>query len=203
MPYKLMGFGAAFIASLFAWHFTREPPAAALDGRLSSAQDRFDAGEPAGEAEPIAPVAQPNPAQPHPAQPTPAQPRAPGPTEPELDITVVVPEEQGTVAVEETVLIDNVPVPEPQRVVIIVQQSAPADPPPTTRRVRGAPYGGRMPSGGFTPRNPGVPSGPLVPRTNRSTPRRSAARPPRRRASSGGRMGGMSVPRRRPGIRRR
>jgi hypothetical protein len=193
MPWRFMGFGAAFIGALLAWHSQRAIPQAMAGQMMLGADTQLGAGDTVVEEEIQLSVTQQAPRR--------ARTQA---ADPGTDVTVVVNTESTTIEEESFGVV--VPAQQPHRLVVLVQQQTPRAIPPRQqdRKMRMRSSGTRFPQ--TVPRRPG---GPLTPRSVRmprrssqrtSTPRRTSTRQrtstPARAGS--GRTGRSTVPRKQP-----
>ncbi len=186
MPWRLMGFGSAFIASLFAWHFQRHQHHGHQVSDPQIAVPDFARAAPLAPPPVIAqPAVSPRTTKPRPRPETAA-------TEIALDVRT------NNVAIEEEQTFIAASAPPPQHVVVVVQQAPEPQQLPIHGRARGVVPGHwyvpprRIPPRQVTPRPGGL-------RPRAGTPRRNSARRLGRPVRSRGAAGGVGRPRgRRP-----
>lgn len=180
MPWRLIGFGAAFISALLVWHVQRDIPQA-MAGQLAlgahtalGAEDSVEpeAADPANATRSRPPVAA--------ARATPNN----------QDVTLEI-NTSSTTIVEDSTLVVVPAEPPPPQIVVLVHQAAPQVVVPRARAVTGR-------GGGFftpiTPRRPPV----VTPRPNVTRSIRQPPLAPRRPSAQRGGVGTPSTPRRTP-----
>ncbi len=189
MPWRLIGFGAAFIAALFVWRELRQAPSAKYGQAKLGASHVLAATEPGAPRAVTEPVAVPF--------ARPVAERVAAPPDNGFDLAVAVATEPAPVVHDHHVVLP-VPAPRPQHLVVFVHQQTPVAAPPRHYAAAGV-FNDYVPGGPRT--SPRPPSGLRGPRTGHvpSRPTTPARRPTRRVASRGtARRGTASRSQRRP-----